>query len=414
MKLAPQRAHASGSAGYAELLRQRDFALLLGGQTVSRLGDGLQIAALAWLTLQLGGAGAVTLTAFAASVPSLAFGLFGGVYADRWDRRRVMLFSDTARGLAVLIVPLAAAAGVLSVWQLALVAALLASFGTLGDPARTALLPALVRRDQLTAANALTGATLQASLWLGPAFLGLLLRFVAMKDVFTIDAGSFAVALFTTLLIYYRRPQAAAPRRRSVLAEAAEGLGAVRGDLLLWLPTVVFALGIVFAAGVRQVALPVLVRDRLHQNAQAFGLMLGAAGVGEVLGNVLIGRVAIHAQGTATTLGWLLLGLLRAPLGLVPAWQPGAALLFATGGVSALTDVPMISLMQQRSPEAQLGRVLALWRTLIYGSGAIAAPFVGALLSVLPVEAVFAVCGLLTAAIGGGGALVCWKKERGA
>lgn len=174
----------------------------------------------------------------------------------------------------------------------------------------------------------------------------------------------------------------------------------------------VFGFGILFAAGVREVALPVLVRGSLHQGATVFGLMIGAAGVGELLGNVIIGGFVIRAKGTAACLGWALLEFFRAFLGLIPIWGLGAGLLFCTGGMSALTDVPAVSLLQERAPEEQLGRVLSLWRSLAYASIAVAASVVGGLLAVLPVAAVFLLCGFLTCVGGVLGAVVCRRRER--
>jgi len=397
---------------YLDLLRNRDFSLLLGGQTISRLGDGLQVAALLWLALHLGGAGAVTLTAFAASAPRLALGLFGGVYADRLDRRRAMIFSDITRGLAVLLIPLFAATGSLAVWQLVLVAALLSAGGTLAEPARGALLPALIRRDQLLPANALSGATLQASYWLGPAMLGLILQFAALKDVFSLDAATFGIAAVTDILIRYRGLADETAPHGGIIAEIGDSFSVARRDLLLWVPILVFTLGLLFAAGVRLVALPVLVGRTLHQSAGAFGLMLGAAGVGEMAGNVILGQFLIRAKGTAAALGLALLGLFRAPLGLIPNWRLGAGLLFGSGCVSALTDAPLISLLQERTPEAKLGRVIGLVGTLAYGADALAAPLIGGLLVIMPVAAVFLLCGLLTSGIGLVGAGVCWSREK--
>lgn len=399
-------------ARYRTLLRNRDFALLIGGQAVSRIGDGLQVAALLWLALEIGGTRAVSLTALAGSAPVFAFGLLGGVYADRLDRRRALIATDAIRGVAVLIIPTAAAMGQLHLWHLLVVAALLASFGTLAEPAGTALIPALVERDDLTAANALSGATLQATFWLGPGLLAVILRFAALKDVFTIDAGTFAVAALAAVFIRYRQRQPSTVARRHVVAEAAEGFATVRRDLLLWAPLAVFGFGILFAAGVREVALPVLVRGPLHEGAAVFGLMIGAAGVGELLGNVVIGGFVVRAKGTAACLGWALLGFFRAFLGLIPIWGLGAGLLFCTGGMSALTDVPLVSLLQERTPEAQLGRVLSLWRSLAYAAIAVAAPVVGGLLAVLPVAWVFLLCGFLTCAGGMVGAAVCRRRER--
>lgn len=396
---------------YQELLSNRNFALLLGGQTISRLGDGLQVAALLWLALQLGGGGAVALTAFATSAPRFVLGLIGGVYADRWNRRLALAACDAARGFAVLLIPLAAAFGALHVWQLVAIAALLSLGGTLADPASNALLPSLIRRDQLLAANALSGATLQASYWIGPALLGAILHFLAMKDVFTVDALSFGAALITDLLLRYRDSNAARDTGAGVVREIGEGMAIVRADLLLWLPLLVFALGIFFAAGAREVALPVLVGHGLHQSAGSFGIMLGAAGVGELLGNLIVGQFKIANKASATCAGWILLGLARAPLGLIPAWQMGAGLLLSSGGFSALTDAPLLSLMQERTGAAHLGRVMSLWLTLVYAADAVAAPAMGGLLALMPIAGVFLLAGLATSGIGLAGAIACRRRE---
>lgn len=136
------RQERSVPSRYRALLRNRDFALLIGGQTVSRIGDGLQVVALLWLALEIGGTRAVTLTALAGSAPVFVFGLLGGVYADRWNRRWALIVTDVVRGMAVLLIRIAAATGGIHLWHLLAVAALLAIFGTLAEPAGTALIPA--------------------------------------------------------------------------------------------------------------------------------------------------------------------------------------------------------------------------------------------------------------------------------
>ncbi len=395
---------------YRRLLRNRDFLLLTGGQTVSRMGDGLQVAALLWLALNLGGTRAVSLAALASSLPVLLLGLLGGVYVDRWDRRRTLIASNLLRGLAVLIVPAAAALGGLQAWHLLLTAGLLSAFGALAEPASWALLPALVERDDLTAGNALLGASLQASFWLGPALLVVMLRVAALKDVFTIDAATFALAALAVVLLRERVGKQPVVRT-SVRTELVQGFASVRRDLLLWLPLAVFGIGILFAAGAREVALPVLVKSDLHRGAAAFGLMIGAAGVGELLGNLLVGALTVRRKGAASCFGWGLLGLFRAFLGVVPSWQAGAGLLFCTGALSGLTDAPLVALLQERTPERQIGRVISLWRTITYGAFVLAPPLVAGLLALLPVGAVFFLCGMITCAIGLAGAAVCARRE---
>src|SRR5262249_6089357 len=143
----------------------------------SQLGDAFYDIALVWLALQLMHQDpfSVGVIVFARAIPYLLFGLIGGAYADRWDRRRTMVCCDLLRALAVAVVPIASFLGVLSFWHLVVVAFLLTTFRALFHPALQASVPLVIPDRQLVSANAILHASLQATGVIGPVVAGLLL-----------------------------------------------------------------------------------------------------------------------------------------------------------------------------------------------------------------------------------------------
>ena len=148
--------------GAFALLRRRDFRRVYAAVSASELGDALQYIALMWFAFEAGGPLGVLAVRLADSVPALVFGLHGGLVADRWDRRRVLVAADLVR--AAVLIPVAAAglAGGLPLWGLVVAAFILTSATSYFDPAYGALLPSLVERQNVQQANGLVRATAEA------------------------------------------------------------------------------------------------------------------------------------------------------------------------------------------------------------------------------------------------------------
>src|SRR5205085_5632422 len=150
-------------------LRERRFALLWSGLTISLLGDGLYTVAIAWTAYELSGVPtALTLVGLAAAIPQLVVVLFGGVLSDRFERRRVMLAADSLRALVVALIGALAVAHVLRLWELVALVGLYGIGTALFAPAITALVPELVPQEHLLEANALN----QVSRLVMPRFVG--------------------------------------------------------------------------------------------------------------------------------------------------------------------------------------------------------------------------------------------------
>ena len=357
-------------AGWA-LLRRRDFGLLWAGGLISETGDWFLLVGLPVWVLQVTGSSLVTATVFLVGLlPSLVVGPLAGVLVDRWDRRRTLVAVSLAE--AAFLLPLLAVDGRGDLWVVYLVMAVEASLGQLNDPARNALVPALVGRDDLVGANALVGLNGNLARLVGSPLGGVLVELAGLPGLVVGDAVSFLVGAALLALIRPGAP-AAEPEptpaaARGMLGEWLDGLAVVVGDRGLRWGLAVDGLAAV-AQGIFTVLFVLFVARELGGDGAQVGLLRGVQAVGGLLGGVLVvglsrrlepGRLlgvsllafglvdlAIWNGPLVTEAGWLYLGLFAA------AGIPGIA--FLTG---------LTALVQERTDDAYLGRVFATY----YGS----------------------------------------------
>ncbi|MEV6366141.1 MFS transporter [Micromonospora musae] len=362
----------------------RDFRLLWSAAVSSRLGDALRTPALALLAATLTrDPRLIAAITVAAQLPPLLFGLLGGVYADRWDRRRTMALVDGARAALVAAFAVAIVTGRAGVVTLLLVAFLLAALGSLFDAASFALLPSVVPPTALPRANGrLQAGTAVAGGFLGAPVAGL--AFAASPALpFAVDAATFALAALLVLAL----PRGGHPpvpaglptdraRRPSVLAEVTAGLRRLRDDRTLWQVSLLSA-GCNLAISGLLAVLVLHALDVLRVPPAGYGLFTASAIVGGVVGALTAGRIAARF-GTLPALRVVLAVQTVALAGFAFARHPvpaGLALAVFAAGTSVWNSL-WTSYGQQRVPAALLGRVGAAQRML----GLLAAP-VGATLA---------------------------------
>jgi MFS family permease len=226
------------------LLRNRNFALLFTGQGVSRLGDGLYVAVVTWLAWSLTRAvGAVALVTIAANAPTFVVTLIGASFADRYDRRRLMIGTDLARAALVGVAAILLASGLLHFALLVAFAAVLAAIGAPFAPARDALVARIAPAGALVTANGLLQVSFRSAFFVGPLLLAPLLAIAPMPVVLTLDALTFAVSAGT--LTAMKVSSASPARTRPGLREdLGAGLAALRRepDVLVVIATFVLAL----------------------------------------------------------------------------------------------------------------------------------------------------------------------------
>ncbi|MGW1446926.1 MFS transporter [Micromonospora sp. NPDC002411] len=365
----------------------RDFRLLWSAAVSSRFGDALRTPALALLAATVTrDPRIIAAVTVAGQLPPLLFGLLGGVYADRWDRRRTMAVVDGVRAAVVAALAVAVALHRASVLVLLVAAFLLAALGTLFDSASFALLPALVPPDALPRANGrLQAGTAVAGGFLGAPAAGVLFA-VAPALPFALDAVTFAVAALLVLALTPAPVAGTQPRsgvrRGSVWGEIVEGLRWLYAHRTLWRVTVLTSASNLAISGIMAV-LVLYALDVLRVPPAGYGLFAAAAIVGGVVGALGSGRLAARL-GTVPALGVVLAAETVALSGFALARHPvpgGFALaVFAAGTV--VWNSLWASYGQRNVPAGLLGRVGAAQRMV----GLLTAP-VGAALAGLAAAA---------------------------
>jgi MFS family permease len=343
---------------YLRVVQHRDFRYLFLGQSASLVGDRVVVVAIAlFVTQTTGSATDLGLVLAAQSLPLVGLLLFGGVWADRLPRNRIMIATDLIRAglhgvLAILIFT-----GLVRIWQLIAIEALFGSAQAFFQPAYTGLIPQTVPEALIQDARAMTEAIEDLAFLIGPAVATALVLGVGAGEAFVFDAATFVLsALFLTRVNPRQRGEAAAPQ--PVLHELRAGWREVRSRRWVWVTIVAFA-GAVLCVYAQWYALaPKIARDA-YGSAGVFGVLESLGGAGAVCGAVtgLRWRPAHPLRtGLLLILAWPMMSLLfalRAPVGLV------GVMALATGFGFALLMVWWETALARHIPPRALSRVSA-------------------------------------------------------
>ncbi len=361
-------------------LRHRDFRLLWTGMSISLLGDGILLVALAWQTYSLSNTpAAMSAVGIALSAPQITLLLLGGVVSDRFDRRRIMLLSDLIRGGCLAALALLAFSGTLALWHLFALAAVYGGASGFFGPAFDAVVPELVPADDLVHANALDQFIRPSAMHiLGPALGGGLIAVAGAGWGFVLDALTF---LISSACLVRMRPPSPTPAAgaATVWRELRDGLGYVRRNVWLWGTFAAATITYLLFLGPTEVLLPYVVKNALHGTPASLGLILASGGLGAVLAALVVGQAGVPKSFvTFMYLTWTLATLAVAGYGLAQrSWQL-AFVCAVVNGLEAAGTIAWVSAKQRLVPNHMLGRVSSIdWFisiALLPLSYAIAAP----------------------------------------
>jgi hypothetical protein len=347
-----------------EPLQERNFALLTAGSVVSLLGDGFFSVALAWQVYEISNVPtALSLVGVAWTLPLVLFVLLGGVFSDRYDRRWMMIGADCVRAAAIGLLGVLSISGVIEIWH---VVALIAFVG-LGDaffnPASTAIVPDLLRDEQLPQANALQALVRPLMIRLaGPAIGGFVVAGVGPGAAFLVDASSFVASAIAIALITVRPTrQVVAHGVRQAIAEVGEGLAFVRRNPWCWATLLSAMFSLLVFIGPVQVLLPFLVKNQLGLGPDALGAIFAVGGVGSIAAAVAVGQLGLPRRRiTIMYAAWSGGVALFAGYGLMNSLWQAFVIGFGTAALFELGSIIWITLLQTLVPRELLGRVSSL------------------------------------------------------
>ena len=361
--------------------RHRDYRLLWGSQLFSLTGTWMQGLAQSWLVLGFTNSplhlGLINVCQFG---PSLVLGLPGGVLADRFPKRRLLIATQAVYLLLTSLLAVLVATGRVELWHIYAVAVSLGCVNAVDMPTRQAFVTDIVGKPDLSNAVALNSALFNGSRVVGPALAGVLLSTAGTAVCFVFNAASYLPVLAALLLM---RTEGWAPGvvvGEGALERLRQGLAYAAGTAAVLRPLVLVGLVATFGMNFN-VWVPLLARDDLAIGAGGFGLLMSSLGIGSLAGALGLafsgrkpGRWAMLATGAAFGL---------AEVGLAMAARVGAPIpvvlvLMAAIGFSMSTTMAMANIaVQSTAPDAMRGRVMSIYTTVFAGSTPIGAAIAG-------------------------------------
>lgn len=370
---------AMGTAAHRTFrsFRRRNFRLYYAGLLVSNVGTWLQSVAQAWLVFELTGDGtALGLVTALQFLPILLFGAWGGLLADRFDKRLLIGVTQSLAALQALVVGVFVVTGNASVPVVYAGAAVLGLVNAVDNPARRSFIAELVDADEVVNAMGLNTAVMTTSRVIGPALAGLLISAVGVGGCYLLNAGSFVAVLAGVFAIR--------PAELRTTGRTARGRGQVReGFVYVWRTptlrlTLVMTAVLATMAFNYNVTLPLLVKRVFDGGPAMFGALLSVTSVGSLLGALLTASRAEanrrYLLATAGVFGVAMCGLALSPW----LWSAFACAIPMGGAGSAFVSAGGAMLQTGARPDLR-GRVMALHAVVFQGSTPIGAPLVGAI-----------------------------------
>jgi MFS family permease len=355
-----------------------NYRLYYGGQAISLIGTWMQMTAQSWLVLTLTHSStALGVVIALQTLPVLLLTPYGGVIADRGDKRRIMVALQSAMGIQALALGVLTVTGNVRVWEIGLLALLLGVNNAFENPARQSFMLEMVGPEHLRNAVSLNSVLVNLARTVGPAVAGILIATVGDGVCFLANAASFVAVIASLMRMDRTAINRSTPTPRAP-GQLREGLAYVRRTPQLAVPLVM--MGIVGCLTYEfQVSLPVMASQGLHVGATGFGFMTAAMGIGAVLGGL-----GLAARGKT---GLRPLVIAAGAFGVTVAFAsvaPNLALELLALGLAGAASISFMatgnSTLQLGAEPSMRGRVMSLWFVAFQGSTPIGGPLIGAVM----------------------------------
>ena len=348
-------------------LRHRNYRLFFIGQLISLTGTWMQNVAERWLVWELTSSpfklGVVT---FAAGVPVLLFSLWGGVFADRVPKRRLLMVTQTFMMTLAIILAVDVILGTVQWWHVGILAFLLGTANAFDAPARQAFVFEMVGRNDLMNAIALNSAIFNSARIIGPALAGVTLAALGTAWCFGLNAVSF-LAVLVGLALMNVKPFVGASSTESPLVQIREGVTYIWHHPFVRTLIALVAVSNMFALGYMAL-LPALAQDVLHVGTVGYGFMLTAIGVGALAGALTIASLGNYQRkGRMLTAGNLLFPVMVVTLALSKSYHLTLGLLVVAGLGFMTQNATANTLVQTTVPDGLRGRVMSVYMMVFQG-----------------------------------------------
>ena len=348
-------------------LRHRNFRLFFAGQLISLIGTWMQTVAQAWLVYRLTGSAVLLGTvAFVSQIPVFFLATVGGIVADRYPKRRVVVVTQAVQMIQAFLLAALTIAGVVQVWEIVVLSGLLGVANAFDIPARQAFFVEIVGKEDLQSAIGLNSSIFNSARIIGPTLAGILVAIVHEGWCFFINGVSFFAVLVALLMMRVHEPESTR-HGRGAWQQALEGFRYAWDSPTI--SSLLLLVGVVSLVGIPYTVLMPIIADRvLHGGARDLGLLMGATGVGAVMGALTLAmRRGVRGLGrlAATAAGGFGVSLV---LFSFSRWLALSMVLLIPVGYCAMLQMAATNtLLQSMSPDHLRGRIVALYSMMFMG-----------------------------------------------
>ena len=376
----------------------RDFRIMWIGACTSQVGTQMQVLAQSWLVFQLSNSSFMLgLDSFLGTIPIVLFSLVGGVFADRTERQKLLLGSQVVQMTCAFFLATLFATGVVHVWHILTLSFIVGTAQSFGGPAYQALIPSLVKPEDLPNAIALNSIQFNLARVIGPV-LGALALAIGAAWCFALNGISFIAVIITLLII---RPHFIPTKTgESVLSSMKVGFQFIRKQGAM-VALIVLAFSMTLLAFPLVVFLPVFARDVYQGGPNVLATLLVCLGIGSICGALIVAGLGKYKrQGRAALLMLVALGVLISGFALSRSFILSCVLLFLSGGTLLAVFTTISSLVQMITGDQMRGRVMSVYNVAFRGGTPFGSLVVGALVKEFTAPRVVACNGVLLAILG--------------
>jgi len=348
------------------VLRHKDFRLLWLGLLISRIGSEMQVVGMSWhVYLLTGSAFSLSLIGLSRFIPIVSFSLFGGMVADVFDRKKIMLTAQIVMTLATLILTIATYKGLASPMLIYITIFITSLAGAFDTPSRQAIVPLLVPQQEFVKAVSLNTIMWQSAIVLGPSLAGFTIASFNVGAVYLINTLSFIAVIIALLLM--------SPIKQVIIQKAEFNFESLKVGIhfVFKTPIIVSSMLLDFFAtffGSATVLMPIYAKDILHVGAQGLGFLYAAPALGAVIaGLVISSHENLKSQGKILLISVVIYGLSMILFGISRNFILSLFFIFVSGSADAISSVIRNAIRQLKTPDHLRGRMVSINQIFFQG-----------------------------------------------
>lgn len=391
--------------GIKALIQSKNYMVVLIANFISRFGDSVDAIAYGWMVYMLTGSKLMLGTLFAVNaIPNIILGPFAGVFADRLDKKKLVIISYLGRGVMVLLTAFLYFMNILKPWHLFIITILNSTFETLMMPAMTSLMPLIIDKENYLSANSFSTSAFKFAEILGMGMAGVIISLMGISGAIFLDATTFFISALIMLMLKIKAEKSEEKLDiKCYIYELKIGFNFVKENKLIRIVIILFAI-VNFCLSPVNVLLPIFTKDILQGGPEVLSIIGIAFSIGTILGGLIIGQLGQKFKMTNLIIvGFFLLGinyaLLFLPNAVISMNLISIALticvFFSFGFLIPMVSSPINAYMMSKTDKEILGRVSSFMGMVSCCAIPLGSALTGLITEYLSVSSIFLIMGII-------------------